>query len=447
MNMYKTLGAILLLLVSLVAVQGARNYGDDLSNLIYIHSVEIDDTEMDNSGIATLDVQRGDEVEVKVSFESSVDLDDVQVEAALYGFEYDAYEPNYERTGLFDVDLNTTYTKRLKLKLSGNIQEDEYVLSVRVATRTGSTYYEYRLKIDVARKSLVIKDVVFTPQDQVVAGRALLATLRLKNDGEKDLNGIRYEVTIPALGVSYANWVDEIEADPARGRDNEVTTEEAYLRIPACAEAGTYPVKVTVTYDEGYEKVTEQSSIEVLKGECDAVSAPVEPVTPVDKTVISIASETQDVVAGESGSLYPVTVTNAGSKAKTYTLTVDGGEGWATFKVTPNTFVLNSGETKTAYLYVSAFSTASAGERMFSLTVSADGSELKQIPLKANVQEGKKAEEPAKKDWGNVTKGLEIALVVLVILLVILGLIIGFSKLRGGNDEGKDEEASGQTYY
>ena len=53
-----------------------------------------------------------------------------------------------------------------------------------------------------------------------------------------------------------------------------------------------------------------------------------------------------------------------------------------------------------------------------------------------NVEEGASA-------WSKVRRGLEVALIVLVVLLVVIGLIIGFNRLKGDEDEeGKDE-----TYY
>ena len=46
----------------------------------------------------------------------------------------------------------------------------------------------------------------------------------------------------------------------------------------------------------------------------------------------------------------------------------------------------------------------------------------------------------------DVKKGLEIALVVLVIFLIILGLIIGFNKLKN-NDNDDPLGENGETYY
>ena len=48
-------------------------------------------------------------------------------------------------------------------------------------------------------------------------------------------------------------------------------------------------------------------------------------------------------------------------------------------------------------------------------------------------------------DLGNIKQGLVLGLVVLVVLVVILGLVVGFNKMKGNEDE-EGEEGS-QTYY
>ena len=65
---------------------------------------------------------------------------------------------------------------------------------------------------------------------------------------------------------------------------------------------------------------------------------------------------------------------------------------------------------------------------------------MKQVPLRANIAGGAAATSGLSK----IKKALEVGLVILVVLLVILGLIIGFNKLKGSEDE---EEGDEKTYY
>ena len=77
-----------------------------------------------------------------------------------------------------------------------------------------------------------------------------------------------------------------------------------------------------------------------------------------------------------------------------------------------------------------------------SVKVKADGEVVREVNLSANIDKG---------DFGDVRKVLEVGFIVLAVLLVILGLIIAFTKLKGGDDEeplGEEGgESAGQTYY
>jgi len=132
-------------------------------------------------------------------------------------------------------------------------------------------------------------------------------------------------------------------------------------------------------------------------------------------------------------------LTNAGASSKTYTVQADGA-AWANFRVSPsNVLVIDSGDSKAFTVFVSANNNAPSGDQTFTVTVNSGAKVLKQLPLSINVQEGQVS------GASTVKRVLEVGLVVLVILLVIIGLIIGFSKLRGEEEE--VEEGEEKTYY
>ncbi|MFH1409102.1 MAG: FixG Ig-like domain-containing protein, partial [Nanoarchaeota archaeon] len=243
------------------------------------------------------------------------------------------------------------------------------------------------------------------------------------------------KVSIPELGISASDFIDELEAD-----DKSTTSEELYMRIPTCTEPGLYDVKVTVTYDDGDEIASTTEVIEVREDE----SCGQDDDKPVmeQQTVITVP-RTQSVAAGQ-GAVYPVTISNTGSKTKTYALTVSGIDAWGTYRVDPSNVVVVPAESaKTVFVYVNANEEAATGAYTFGLTVTS-GEDSKVVNMEAVVSGGSDDNDAA--GFGNVKKGLEIALVVLVVVLVILGLIIGFNKLRG-DDNDDDEETQGQTYY
>jgi uncharacterized membrane protein len=290
----------------------------------------------------------------------------------------------------------------------------------------------YQINVALPRSSLEIKDVIFSPEDYVQAGRALLTTVRVKNIGDQDEDGVKVSVRVPALGVSASDYIDEIEFD------DSVTSEELYMRIPPCTEPGDYTVLIDVEFDEGFEEVSTTEVVTVLEG--DACLLPDDGEVDTGKTVVTVSTDMQDVQQGEGGAVYPLTLANEATARKTYVVSVEGTEDWASTRISPsNVVVLEGGETQTVFVYVSANKDAPLGERMFSVTISSAGKELEQIPLRANVESS-----GFSLGWAQVKKALEIGFVVLVVILVVLGLIIGFSKLR---EKGEPDDLSGQTYY
>ena len=157
-----------------------------------------------------------------------------------------------------------------------------------------------------------------------------------------------------------------------------------------------------------------------------------------EKTIITVAADKQTAVQGGGEVSYPITLTNAGASSKTYTVKADGA-AWANFRVSPsNVLVIGSGESKAFTVFVSANDDAPTGSQTFTVTISSGAKVLKQLPLSVDVQEGASGATSLK-------RVLEVGLVVLVILLVIIGLIIGFSKLRGDDEDA--EEGDEKTYY
>ncbi len=422
----KLLGLIMLFLVSVLAI-------NIVSALPTVTELKMDGDVISPFGGETIEMERGQEFDIKVRLTAATDEKNIEISAEVLGYEYSDKEPIMDNVHTFDLDANDTAFKTLSLKLPDKMDKDYYDLRIRVASRTGGTQEMlYRLHLKGVRHDIVIKDVVFSPNDEVVGGRALLSTVRVKNVGEKDEEGIKVSVAIPALGLEASDYIDELEADES------TTSEELYLRVPTCAESGVYDVIVTVEFDEGYESVTMQKTIAIVESE---VCAPV--TEDGGKTIITVP-ESQNVAKGTGGVVFPITITNLGKSAKTYTLAVSGVDAFGTYRIDPSSvIVVKGGEAKSAYVYITANDNAQAGEKVFAIDVSTDG-DSKQITLKANVVE----QQSAASGLGKVRTGLLIGLGVLVVILIILGFVIGFSKMKGKEDEEEaDEELGGQTYY
>ncbi len=368
-------------------------------------------------------VYRGEPLNIVVKLHANTTENNTQVMADILGYEYSIYQEGLsDLSPVFDMNANDTLYETLHLKVPEEVQKDYYDLRIRVGTRTGTAFEGlYRLHIKGERHNVIIQDVLFTPQTQVVSGRALIAVVRVKNIGQVTEDGIKVSVSIPELNVAASDYIDELDPDEA------TSSEELYLRIPECAKEGTYTANVKIVYNDGYSTDSVQKTIKVVQSQtCKKEEAPAQkPV--VEKTVVSVPSEAQELCFGK-GSVYPITISNQGTEAQTYTLTLEGAD-WATVKLSPsNVVVVQPGETKYVYAYVTPKETAQTGDHVFSLKVS-DGTTEKEVTLKGTI---------VKETSSNLKEGLEISLIILLIILIIIGLILGLSKIRGNGKQDED---------
>jgi len=402
-----------------------------------IEWVKLDGDELNTAGDNDV-VKRDNEFEVKVKIVAYEDIDDAQLEVYLRGYDHD--DRIEDISDVFDMDDGDSEVKKFTLNFPGRIDRDEYSLRVRLESRDGEGLSEtFDLKIEADRHDMQIKDVVFNPSNAVVAGRSLLTSVRIKNIGDiEDDEGIKVSVSIPELGIMAADYVDELDDDES------TTSEELYLRIPSCTPGGVYSAIVKVVYDDGDEVETVTETITVIEDE--SCGQEEEAARPQPKTIITVGPTTQDVVPGQGGVIYPLTISNAGADSKTYVITAEGFQEWADVSISPENIVnLQSGEAKALYVYVSANNDAAAGQRLFNVKVTSGADTLKDFTLSANVLAAE--EEASVTQWGSIKRVLEIGLVVLVVLLVILGLIIGFSRLKGSDDDLEDDDGKSETYY
>lgn len=433
----KSLFVLGIMLLGILAFSGVASAIDAQNSRLQILEVELDEDTLDASSTnEIMGVDKGDEFEIKVHLKALADIDDLQIEAYIRGYDHDDLIEDI--TDVFDMRNGTKRTKKLTLKLPKRMDRDGYKLRVTAADRNGDTLeVTYDLDIDVGRHDIAIRDVILSPANGVKAGRALLATVRVRNYGSREEDDVKVTFSIPELGVAASDYIDELAEDGDK-KDSK-STEELYLRIPACVDAGTYEAIVEVEYEDGDEVTRKVLDVEVFEDETCGV-APIGggEAKPVEKTVITIGPESQDITKGAGGVMYPVTITNPGNK-KTYVISVTAGD-WGTFRVSPtNVVTVDKDETETVYIYAVANDDAPAGEQVFGVAIKSGDKTIDEVTLKANVLEGKAV------GIGGLKRVMEIGLIVLVVILVILALIIGFNKLKGNEEEEKKGE--GESYY
>jgi hypothetical protein len=433
---------ILALLVAVFALSGSVSALNATIDFVKV------DGDLMATGLNTIqDLERDNTFEVKVKVTALVDLKNVEIEGMVSG--YDHNDRVTDTTDVFDMKANVSYTKKISLKRPKRIDADQYRLRIYVRDRSNDELrQDFYLYVDTVRHSIEIKDVDIDPATEVEAGRSLRVLVDLKNYGQMDEDDIKVEFSIPELSLKALPDYLDIEADETK------VSEELYLRIPVCTDAGQYTGQVKVTYDEGDEVETQNVFINVVESkvcEADEVKEETKEETKtetkpaVEKTVITVGAQSQDLTRGEGGAIYPVTFTNSGTESKTYVVSVTGADNWATVKISPlQTVTVGAGESKSVYIYVSAKETADAADHMFTVDVKdASGNVVKQIPMTAKVVEP--AETKAKSS--GLKKALEIGLIVLVVILIIVALIVVFTRKKEDEEDEAEDEISGQTYY
>ncbi len=238
---------------------------------VAIERAEIDDTEIEPFGFNQLDIERAQEFELELELHPWENAKDVEIRAFISGYEFSDVNDIEDHIGPFDFDANVTYVKKMHLTLPDDVDVDDYQLRVILSDRNGwELVYNYQLQVNTERHSVKIEDVTLSPGSAVKAGQALLATVRLENKGQKDEDDVKVTASIPALGVSASEFIEEIE------NDEEEETEELFLRLPKCAEPGVYEMVVEAFYNDRHSKVAQSGKVTVLENEaCRPEQAPV----------------------------------------------------------------------------------------------------------------------------------------------------------------------------
>lgn len=409
---------VLLLLTAVVALAPASAQVLPLT----IDNVEIDDVDVQPDEVNRLDLERGHTYDVEVRLTAMADVDDVEVEAFVSGFEYNDISRISDAVHVFDADAGVTYVKRMKVTMPDDIEEDDYKLRVIVSDRNSDAIIQnYNLKLDVPRHAVQIDDIILFP-NPVEAGKALLATVRVENKGEKDEDDVRVTVSIPNLGVSGVDYIEEIE------EEEEEETEEIFLRIPSNTQSGLYTVKVDVHYDELNRVISENRVVEIRGGATEEKAV-------LPQTVVNVGNAQATATSGGAAGVYSLTVTNNERSARVYSLSLEGAD-WAEVSVSPSSAaIVQGGQSQVFTLTVAPREDAEVGTKVFTATLKQGNEVLQQVPLTAEVRE-------AEASWSEVAfKTLGIVIVVLLAVLVVLGLVLAVRKL------GEEDELSAEAYY
>ena len=264
MKAMRNVSVLMILVLSVIAGGSAyaQLFDDDVGVLKF--NVEVNDVLLDATDAKEL--EKTDELDVLVVFKLNKSVDDVQIVAELTGYDKNDRQKVRDETDKFDVSANVVHDERLTLELPVRFQQGEYSLKIRVETPKDSFTFLFPVVINAQEHDLEIRDIVLSPENEVKAGRSLLTSVRIKNRGEQREEDVKVKVSIPALGVTASDFIDELDEEDCDDSDcdDSTTSEEIFLRIPDCAEPGEYTVNVGVEFDDGDDEITESTKISLL---------------------------------------------------------------------------------------------------------------------------------------------------------------------------------------
>ena len=378
-----------------------------------------------------LEVARGEKLDLELELGATENVSDVQVSAMIGGYEYSSYEFDkiFDMSRTFNLQAGDKKFVSLELEVPVKLDPDYAKLYIEVHSRDElrkSYYYELDVVNVEDSDAVLIKDAYLSPSSEVMAGRALTSTVRVENIGQQSYDDVTLIVKVPALNIQAVETLEQLDVD------EKETFEDLVLRFPKDAQPGDYVVEYTVKYDE-YESVSKTGVVHV--SECTEVTCGAAAADD-SKSVTQLFFDSEKILDAKSGATFPVMIQNTGSSQKSYTLAVSGVSAWGTATISEGSLVVvPAGAMVPVYVHVVPNDNTAAGEYSFSVTVASDGAQ-DVLPMKAVVTQS------SSEDRSGLQKALEIGLIVLVVILILIGLIIGFNKLRGSDD---DEDA--KTYY
>jgi len=424
--------AVLLVAVMLLGISTV------LAENFIVESVEVDDITAEENGNAIF-VERGQTSVIGVYLEGNGTSDNVKVKAYIGGYEYDDVEAVSD---IFEVEPGVEYKKYLKLEIPEDLEPSgDYTLRVKVYDDNDEIEKSYVLRIKESRHDLKIQDVIIRPSSKIDAGRPLFVTVRVENLGAKKEEDIKVTVSVPELGISAREYIDELTSseDSDDNEDNEdeedsMSSNEILLRIPDDAETGDYDLNVKVEYNRGHSSVTQKEVIFVNKGVEEK-----QPEQKKSETIVSLDSTSKTVVQ-DSEVGYKLMLANLGSEQMLYSVEVAGEQLFADVRVEPSFITVQPDKTGELLVYLKAKPDADEGRHSFVVKVKSGNAVLQEISLTADVKEKTVASSLF---GGDVKQAVLIGLVVLVAVLIIVGLVIAFSR-KGSDEPGAGE---GQSYY
>lgn len=411
-----------------------------------IDEVKVDGDTLFYGDVNKVSLQRGDSFDLKVRITADAPMANAEIVAFITGFDFSREEDRIsDSSGVFDMTANNTVIKTLHLKIPDRADKDDYQLRVVFSDRNGEALIQdYRIRIMPPRHSVTIRDVIMNPEGSIEAGHSLLVSTRLKNLGDKTEDDVKVTVSIPDLGLSASDFVNEIKPDES------ATSQELFFRIPVCAKAGTYQVNIETEYQDGFKTVSAEKTLVITASSSCALQTQQE--APAAPQVV-ISPDSIEVMKGQGGSYFTATLSNMQTTSKSFYLSIEGANGLQARFSPSNAVIIQAGDTQNVFAYIAADKTTPVGSQILTISVKdATGKVLKSQAVRVDVKEGTASSSAGGFNFdGGAIQMLSIGLLILLVILFMLGVYMVFGKQppqKGEEMQQKPQQTRlNKTYY
>ncbi len=261
---------------------------------------------------------------------------------------------------------------------------------------------------------LLVTQILLQPGTEVQQGAFFTVRVQLINNKAYEITDLQARIRNNALDIDVSTFVE-------RMKPGEQRTIDFIAKAPGCAPPRNYELAFTTDHKEGGKAYTQTryQQITLLKkdGAC----------TPVAGTLQNTLVDTftgQEVEPGGTV-IYPITITNLNSQAKTYTVSVEPINHLGTYRLDPeSTVTVDAGRSATLFLFLQTERFAPPGRNQIQLVIET-GNERETTTLNLRVVNGRGV--PLARI---LFTALQVALILLVLALIIGAGIVAYRKLN-----------------
>ncbi len=276
---------------------------------------------------------------------------------------------------------------------------------------------------------LIITNLLLDPGVEVPQGEYVNVKVQLLNNKAYAVNDVQVRVRSQSFATDKNVLLTSLQAGEQR-------IVEFVLKTPPCATIGKHELTITTDHKEN-GKVYTQTRYQRLSVTPSPTACAANP-TPLDNTILDTIAQQETQLGGNA--VYPITITNLNSEAKTYHLSLDSISMIGTYRIEPNpTFTLDTGKSQTVYLTVQTETFAPLGRNALHLYLESEDAEDETVLTLRIVK-------PVGASLKNLlATGLQLAFVLIALALVIGAAIIAYKKVNADHEDDAHDHDQGPS--